>query len=71
MDFDSSLVIDPKAKADAIEADIFYTSRQIDVFQKAIPEAKVVRLPNASHYVFRSNDLDIELAMNTFLAELK
>lgn len=71
MDFDSSLAADPKAKAAAIEADLFYTSRQIDAFQKAVPKAKVVRLPNASHYVFRSNDLDVGRAVNTFLSVLK
>lgn len=71
MDFDSSLAADPKAKAAAIENDLFYTSRQIDAFHAAIPAANVVKLPDASHYVFRSNALEVGRAMDAFLVKLQ
>jgi non-heme chloroperoxidase len=35
-----------------------------------VPSAKVVRLPNANHYVFRSNEAEVLQAMNDFLGKL-
>jgi pimeloyl-ACP methyl ester carboxylesterase len=69
-DFDPSLRNDPKAKATAIADNLFYTSRQADAFAAGVPSAHVVRLPNADHYVFRSNEADIIREMNAFLAKL-
>ena len=39
-------------------------------FETGIPSAHVVRLPNASHYVFLSNESDVLREMNAFLANL-
>jgi hypothetical protein len=47
--------------------DKFAPNRQADAFTAAIPGAHVVRLPNADHYVFRSNEVDVVQEMNAFL----
>jgi hypothetical protein len=35
-----------------------------------VPSAKVVRLPNANHYVFMSNEADVLKEINAFVANL-
>lgn len=69
-DFDPSLKNDPKTKAALVAANLFYTSRQADAFAVGVPSAHIVRLPNADHYVFRSNEADVLREMNAFLANL-
>jgi pimeloyl-ACP methyl ester carboxylesterase len=69
-DSDPSLKNDPKTKAALIADNLFYTSRQADAFAAGVPSAHVVRLPNADHYVFRSNEADVLREMNAFLAKL-
>ena len=39
-------------------------------FAAVFPSAKVVGLPNAKHYVFRSNEVDVIRVMNDFLDKL-
>jgi non-heme chloroperoxidase len=39
-------------------------------FEKGLPSAKVVRIPHADHYVFRSNEADVLRDMNAFIAGL-
>jgi pimeloyl-ACP methyl ester carboxylesterase len=39
-------------------------------FEKGVPSAHVVRLANATHYVFQSNEADVLREMNAFLAKL-
>jgi hypothetical protein len=41
-----------------------------NAFETGVPSAKVVRLPNANHYVFRSNEAEVLDAMNEFLSKL-
>ena len=36
----------------------------------SVPTAQVVRLPNANHYVFNSNEAEVLRAMNGFLDQL-
>jgi hypothetical protein len=36
-----------------------------------LPNARVVRLPNANHFVFVSNEADVLREMNAFIAGLK
>jgi len=36
-----------------------------------VPGARVVRLPNANHYVFISNEADVLREMRAFLATVK
>jgi non-heme chloroperoxidase len=69
-DSDPSLKDNPKLKAALIADNIFYTSRQADAFAAGIPTARVVRLPNADHYVYRSNEADVIREMNSFLEAL-
>jgi pimeloyl-ACP methyl ester carboxylesterase len=69
-DSDPSLKDNPKLKAALIADNLFYTSRQADAFAAGIPTARVVRLPNADHYVYRSNEADVIREMNSFLEKL-
>jgi hypothetical protein len=38
-----------------------------DLFEKSAPHAKVIRLGNASHYIYRSNEADVLREMNAFM----
>jgi len=46
------------------------TARQSTAFETQVPAAHVVRIPNANHYVFRSNEADVLREMNAFIATL-
>jgi non-heme chloroperoxidase len=61
---------DPAAKAAMIEADRARFSAQANAFEAGLPSAHVVRIPNASHYVFKSNEADVIREINVFLAKL-
>ena len=52
------------AAADANQA------RQIDAFERGQPTAHVIRIPNANHYIFISNETQVLVAMNKFLDAL-
>ena len=43
---------------------------QVEAFQAGNPGAKVVRLPNADHFVFYSNEADVLREMNAFISGL-
>jgi pimeloyl-ACP methyl ester carboxylesterase len=43
---------------------------QIDAFEAGLPSAHVVRLKNAGHFVFNSNEADVLREMNAFIAKL-
>jgi hypothetical protein len=45
------------------------TAAQVKAFEK-LKSATVVVLPNANHYVFSSNEQDVERAMKDFLNTL-
>jgi non-heme chloroperoxidase len=51
--------------------DYEYETRQTAAFEKALPNARVVRLPYASHVVFRSNEADVVREMNAFMETLQ
>ena len=57
-------------KAALVASDKKSTSVQIAAFQ-ALKSARVIVLPNASHYVFLSNEQEVEKDMKDFLAALK
>jgi len=42
-----------------------------NIFEAGVPSAHVVRLQNADHYVFRSNEADVLREMNAFMAGLR
>jgi non-heme chloroperoxidase len=47
------------------------TKKQVKAFEDGVPSARVVRLPNANHYVFLSNEADVLREMHALLATLK
>jgi non-heme chloroperoxidase len=55
----------------AFEArDLRITEYQAKAFEMQVPDAHVVRIPHASHYVFRSNEEDVLREMNAFISAL-
>lgn len=44
--------------------------RQIDMFEQAEPTARVIRIPNANHYIFISNEKQVYDEMTKFLNTL-
>lgn len=67
-DFGALYSDNPKAKAALVENDRATTSAQADAFEAGVPSARVVRIPNADHFIFRSNEQQIIREMNAFLA---
>jgi pimeloyl-ACP methyl ester carboxylesterase len=61
---------DPVKRASMIADDLAHTSAQADAFQSGNPSAHVVRLANAAHFVFRSNEADVLREINAFVAQL-
>jgi pimeloyl-ACP methyl ester carboxylesterase len=43
---------------------------QITAFQRGVPQARVVRLAHATHYVFRSNESDVLRELQAFIGAL-
>jgi pimeloyl-ACP methyl ester carboxylesterase len=43
---------------------------QIDAFRRGVPQARVVRIPHAEHYVFRSNEADVLRELRAFVDAL-
>ena len=69
-DFGSLYSDNPTARMAVLENDRATTSAQADAFQAGVPSARVVRIPNADHFIFRSNEADVIREMNSFLASL-
>jgi pimeloyl-ACP methyl ester carboxylesterase len=46
------------------------TGPRANAFEEHFPSARVVRLPNASHYIFKSNEADVLREMNAFISAL-
>ena len=61
---------DPTARAAAEARDLESTGAQAKAFETGLPNARVVRLAHASHYVFLSNEADVLREMNAFIASL-
>ena len=61
---------DPAARAAMEAIDSARSGAQAKAFENALPSAHVVRLPNADHYVFQSNEGDVLREMNAFLSGL-
>jgi pimeloyl-ACP methyl ester carboxylesterase len=47
------------------------TTARANVFEAGVPSAHVVRLRDADHYVYRSNEADVLREMNAFMARLR
>jgi non-heme chloroperoxidase len=61
----------PKIEAAIVAEDSLRCTAQADAFEAGIPSAHVVRLRNADHYVFKSNESDVMREMNEFLTKLR
>lgn len=60
----------PVARATYEARDIASTEAQAKAFETGVPSARVVRLPNANHLIFLSNEADVLREMRAFLAGL-
>ncbi len=60
----------PQLRAAMETIDQRSVENQARAFETQIPGAKVVRIPHANHYVFRSNEADVLREMNAFIATL-
>jgi len=69
-DMGSAYDNDPKARAVLEALDEARTVAQANAFESGVPTARVVRLPHANHYVFRSNEADVLREMNAFIGSL-
>jgi non-heme chloroperoxidase len=67
---DATLPTDPAHHAAAVAFDLERGTNLSNAFEKGVPSAHVVRLPNANHYVFRSNEAEVIRAINDFLDKL-
>ena len=61
---------DPAHRAAAVAADLARTTNLANAFAAGVRSAQVIRLPNANHYVFRSNEAQVIRAMSDFLDKL-
>ena len=68
--WDRAFQYDPAMKAKRLAADIISCTAQADAFAAGVPSAHVVRIPNADHYVFNSNEAEVVREMNVFLSKL-
>jgi len=69
-DFGDDVHATPEGKAAIVKEDGVRCTAQADAFQSGIPSAHIVRLRNADHYVFKSNEADTLREMNAFIATL-
>jgi pimeloyl-ACP methyl ester carboxylesterase len=58
-----------KAKLEA-QFEKEYIGGEINAFQSAVPSARVIRIPNASHAIFRSNEAKVIREIKAFTATL-
>ena len=61
----------PKVQAAIVAEDSARCTAQADAFEAGIPSAHVVRLRDADHYVFKSNESEVIREMNEFLTRLR
>jgi pimeloyl-ACP methyl ester carboxylesterase len=61
---------DPQRKAARLSADTAGCTAQVEAFGRGVPGARVVRVPNADHYIHRSNQAQVIDEMKKFLDRL-
>jgi non-heme chloroperoxidase len=61
---------DPERRAARLAADTANCSAEAETFAHGVPTARVVRIPNADHYVHRSNEAQVIDEMEKFLNTL-
>lgn len=47
------------------------TEKQVAAFARGVPQARVVRIPRASHFIFRSHEAQVLREIRAFIAELR
>jgi pimeloyl-ACP methyl ester carboxylesterase len=62
-----ALKLDAKTLEDIVAAQSALDEAQAKAFEAGVPTAHVVRIPNADHYIFLSNEADVLRAMNEFI----
>ena len=60
----------PQLRAAMEAIDQRSAENQAKAFETQVPNAKVIRIPHANHYVFRSNEADVLREMSAFIATL-
>jgi non-heme chloroperoxidase len=65
-----ALVKDPAERAAFEARNEVTTEAQAKAFESGVPSARVLRLPNASHYIFASHEADVLREMNAFIEGL-
>ena len=60
---------DPAMRAMIADADSA-GERQVSAFARGVPQAQVVRIPRANHFVFRSNEDEVLRRMRAFISSL-
>jgi non-heme chloroperoxidase len=61
---------DPERRKARLAADTAGCSARAETFARGVPTARVVRIPNADHYVYRSNEAQVIDEMKKFLSTL-
>lgn len=62
---------DPAAQAAMRSEDAAWVDAAADAFEAGVPSAHVVRLPDASHELWKSNRAEVEREMNNFMDGLR
>jgi non-heme chloroperoxidase len=63
---------DDPASGDAAKARMLkLVGGQIKAFRSGVPSARVITLPDADHYIYRSNEADVLREINLFVSSLK
>jgi non-heme chloroperoxidase len=60
----------PDKLAALVADDRANVSAQVDAFEAGVPSAQVIRIANADHFIFRSNQDQVIQAMNAFIARV-
>ncbi len=59
------------AASEAAKQQVERDTAQAAAVEAGMPNAKIIKLPYANHYVFRSNEAEVEREMNSFMDGLK
>jgi non-heme chloroperoxidase len=62
---------DPATREAAHARYLALAGAQVKAFETGVPSARVVTLPDADHFIFRSNEADVLREMNLFISTLK
>jgi non-heme chloroperoxidase len=62
---------DSTARTAFLAAESSRVGVQAQAFERGVPAARVIRLPNADHYVFKSNEADVLREIQAFVDKLR